>query len=151
FYTKNELPLRLALFWMSSNLCSIVASFIAFGVLRMRGVLGYEGWRWLFLVEGCITAVIGIATFFRMPPSPTQTKTWFRPKGWFTEREEIIAVNRVMRDDPSKGDMHNREGLTVKRLWTAICDYDLWPLYLMQVLRLIQLLQWLTRYPMVVV
>uniref|UniRef100_A0A0W0F1B0 Putative allantoate permease n=1 Tax=Moniliophthora roreri TaxID=221103 RepID=A0A0W0F1B0_MONRR len=129
FYTKNELPLRLALFWMSSNLCSIVASFIAFGVLRMRGVLGYEGWRWLFLIEGCITAVIGITTFFRMPPSPTQTKTWFRPKGWFTEREEIIAVNRVMRDDPSKGDMHNREGLTVKRLWTAICDYDLWPLY----------------------
>lgn len=26
--------------------------------------------------------------------------------------------------------MHNREGLTLKRLWTAVCDYDLWPLYL---------------------
>ncbi|ESK96300.1 allantoate permease [Moniliophthora roreri MCA 2997] len=130
FYTKYELPLRLALFWMSANVCSICASFIAFGVLRMRGVLGREGWRWLFLVEGCLTAALGIATFFRMPPSPTQTKTWYRPKGWFTEEEEIIAVNRVMRDDPSKGDMHNREGLTLRRLWMAICDYDLWPLYI---------------------
>lgn len=46
FYTKNELPLRLALFWMSSNVCSIAASFIAFGVLRMRGVLGRAGWRY---------------------------------------------------------------------------------------------------------
>ena len=37
-----------------------------------------------------------------MPPSPTQTKTWFRPKGWFTEREEVIIVNKVLRDDPTK-------------------------------------------------
>ncbi|KIK70268.1 hypothetical protein GYMLUDRAFT_34764 [Collybiopsis luxurians FD-317 M1] len=130
FYTKNELPMRLALFWMSSNLCTIVASFIAFGVLHMRGTLGRAGWRWLFMVEGLITLVIGVATFFRMPPSPTQTKTWYRPKGWFTEREETIIVSRVLRDDPTKGDMHNREGLTLKRLWTAVCDYDLWPLYM---------------------
>lgn len=87
--------------------------------------------RWLFLVEGGITLIIGIATFFRMPPSPTQTKTWFRPKGWFTEREEVIAVSRVLRDDPSKGDMHNRQALTPRKLWRALCDYDLWPLYIM--------------------
>ncbi|CAK5272188.1 unnamed protein product [Mycena citricolor] len=130
FYTKHELPLRLALFWMSSNLCNIVASFLAFGILRMRGILGRAGWQWLFLIEGLLTLVVGIATFFRMPPSPTQTKAWFRPKGWFTEREEVIAVTRVLRDDPTKGDMHNREGLTLKRLWTAVCDYDLWPLYI---------------------
>lgn len=130
FYTKTELPFRLALFWMSSNLCSIIGSFIAFGVLRMRGVAGRAGWRWLFLVEGFITLSIGIATFFKMPPSPTQTKAWFRPKGWFTEREETIAVSRILRDDPTKGDMHNREGLSLKRLWIAVCDYDLWPLYI---------------------
>ncbi|THU80658.1 allantoate permease [Dendrothele bispora CBS 962.96] len=130
FYTKNELPFRMALFWISSNVCSIIASFIAFGVLRMRGVLGRAGWRWLFLVEGLITLTVGIATFFRMPPSPTQTKTWYRPKGWFTEREETIIVSRILRDDPTKGDMHNREGLTLKRLWIAMCDYDLWPLYI---------------------
>ncbi|KAF9030118.1 allantoate permease [Hymenopellis radicata] len=129
FYTKNELPFRLALFWMSSNLCSIIASFIAFGVLHMRGVQGKAGWRWLFLVEGLITLCVGIATFFKMPASPTQSKTWFRPKGWFTDREETIAVTRILRDDPTKGDMHNREGLTLKRIWVAICDYDLWPLY----------------------
>ncbi|KIJ61406.1 hypothetical protein HYDPIDRAFT_96568 [Hydnomerulius pinastri MD-312] len=131
FYTKTELPIRMALFWMSMNFCSIIASFLAYGTLHLSGVAGQAGWRWLFMIEGLITLIIGITTFFNMPASPTQTKTWFRPKGWFTEREEVIMVNRVLRDDPSKGDMHNREGLTLKRLWTAVCDYDLWPVYIL--------------------
>lgn len=64
-----------------------------------------------------------------MPASAVQTKTWFRPKGWFTDREVSIMVNRVLRDDPSKGDMHNREAITPRRLWTALREYDLWPMY----------------------
>jgi len=64
-----------------------------------------------------------------MPASAVQTKTWFRPNGWFTDREVSIVVNRVLRDDPSKGDMHNRQAITPRRLWHAAKDYDLWPLY----------------------
>ena len=52
FYTKYELPLRLAIFWVSNHFCDIVSSFMATGLLKMRGVAGKEGWRWLFLVEG---------------------------------------------------------------------------------------------------
>ncbi|KAJ6619307.1 allantoate permease [Mycena sp. CBHHK59/15] len=118
FYTKHELPFRLALFWMSSNLCSIVASFIAFG----DASVGLLPWTCTY------------KPYAGYSRSPTQTKTWFRPNGWFTEREEVIAVSRILRDDPTKGDMHNREGLTLKRLWTAMCDYDLWPLYIIGIL-----------------
>jgi hypothetical protein len=67
-----------------------------------------------------------------LPPSPTQTASQFRGKnGWFTEREEIIMVNRTLRDDPSKGDMHNRQGLSLGLLWEALTDYDLWPIYIL--------------------
>ena len=59
--------------------------------------------RWLFLIEGLITLAVGIAAFFLMPASAVQTETWFRPNGWFTDRETAIVVNRVLRDDPSKG------------------------------------------------
>ncbi len=85
----------------------------------------------MFLIEGCLTFVIGIAAWFLIPASAVQTKAWYRPKGWFTDREEAIVVNRVLRDDPTKGDMHNRMAITPKRLWKACCDYDLWPIYLL--------------------
>jgi hypothetical protein len=81
----------------------------------------------LFILEGLITLVIGAASWFMMPASAAQTKTWFRPNGWFTDRETAIVVNRVLRDDPSKGDMHNRQAITLGRLWNALKDYDLWP------------------------
>jgi hypothetical protein len=38
----------------------IVAPLIAFGVLRMRGVAGREGWRWLFLIEGVFMLSVAI-------------------------------------------------------------------------------------------
>lgn len=40
-------------------------------------------------------------------------------------------VNRILRDDPSKGDMHNRQGLSLTLLWEALTDYDMWPIYLL--------------------
>ncbi|KAF9872593.1 major facilitator superfamily transporter [Colletotrichum karsti] len=84
----------------------------------------------LFLLEGLLTLVIGIWSVFVMVPSPTQTKAPWRPKGWFTEHEEKIMVNRILRDDPSKSDMHNRQAITLKMLWESLCDYDLWPIYI---------------------
>ena len=81
----------------------------------------------LFLIEGLITLAVGVSAIFLMPSSAVATKTWFRPNGWFTDREVGIVVNRVLRDDPTKGDMHNREGITPRNLLRSLSDYDMWP------------------------
>ncbi|KAI6004438.1 hypothetical protein F5J12DRAFT_722157, partial [Pisolithus orientalis] len=111
-----EHPIRLALLWISMHLCSIVTGFLAFGVRTA----GKAGWRWLFLIGGGITLLIGVATFFRICPLLPP-----RPKGWLYERGETIMVNRILRNDSTK------EGLLLKRLRTAICDYNPWPLYIL--------------------
>ncbi len=51
FYKHNELSIRLGFFWTAMVFADIFAAFSAFALLHMRGVLGYSGWRWLFLVE----------------------------------------------------------------------------------------------------
>lgn len=110
----------------------ILGSFLAAGFVQLRGLNGLAGWRYLFGFEGLITGVIGIISFFMLAPSPTNTAGILRGKnGWFNEREEKILVNRVLRDDPTKGDMNNREGVSLKGLWAAIREKDLWPVYML--------------------
>ncbi|RCK65338.1 hypothetical protein Cantr_01260 [Candida viswanathii] len=106
FFTSKELPVRLSWFWTTLSLVQIGTSLLAFGILRMRGIAGMEGWRWLFLLEGIFTFIIGISGFYLM-----------------------IVVNRILRDDPNKGSMHNRQGITPVALWKSLIDYNLWPVY----------------------
>ena len=132
FYTGAELPVRLSFFWTSYQFTSIVSAFMAYGILHLRGHNGMAGWQWLFALEGMITGLIGILSYFYLPPSPTQTASKFRGKdGWFNEQEEKIMVNRVLQDDPGKGTMHNRQGLSFGMLWECLCDYHMWPIYIL--------------------
>lgn len=137
FFKNSELPRRLSWFWTAYQSTQVVGAFLAYGILHLRGSSGLkEGWRYLFAIEGSFTALIGILTWLYLPASPTQTarhgiKGLLRPKkGWFNEREETIMVTRILRDDPGKATMHNRQGITWSLFREAITDYDLWPLYL---------------------
>ena len=129
FYTSKELTIRLSWFWTSYSLVQICTALLAFAILRMRGIGGLTGWQWLLLLEGALTLLMGASAFYLMVPSAVQTRNWLHPKGWFTEREEKLVVNRVLRDDPSKGDMNNRQALSFRKLWAALTDFDLWPIY----------------------
>ncbi|KAH6884257.1 major facilitator superfamily transporter [Thelonectria olida] len=132
FYKHHELAIRLSFFWTMMSVADIISALLAAGLLTMRGVHGYAGWRWLFLIEGLITLIFGLLAYGLMPPGPTQTANWFRgKKGWFTEKEETIMVNRVIREDPTKSSMHNRQPITFRLLWQSLCDFDLWPLYIL--------------------
>lgn len=44
FYTGKELPVRLSFFWTALSVTGILTSLLAFGLLRMRGILGWAGW-----------------------------------------------------------------------------------------------------------
>ncbi|GAA5881721.1 hypothetical protein JCM16303_006425 [Sporobolomyces ruberrimus] len=129
YYTNTELPIVLSCFWCINYFADMLTGFLAVGLLQMRGVGGYAGWRWMFLVEGLATFLVGFASFFMLTPGPSQTKTKWFPNGLFTDREVKIITNRIVREDPGKATMHNRQALTPALLWKSFKDYDLYPLY----------------------
>jgi len=51
FYKHHELSIRLGFFYTAMSGADVMASLLAYGILRMRGVQGLAGWRWLFLIE----------------------------------------------------------------------------------------------------
>lgn len=60
FYTSKELSIRLAAFWSTLNIARVISALLAAGILEMRGIGGYPGWFWLFLLEGLLTVVLAI-------------------------------------------------------------------------------------------
>ncbi|KAK3984423.1 major facilitator superfamily domain-containing protein [Cladorrhinum sp. PSN332] len=122
-------PARLVLACTQHCSVNIFGSLLAAGLLEMRGINGWAGWQWLFLIEGILTIFVGLFSLGLMPPGPCETPGWFRGKdGWFNEREEVILVNRLLRDDPSKGDMNNRQGVGPSQLWKVLRDWEMLPL-----------------------
>ncbi|KAE8353369.1 MFS general substrate transporter [Aspergillus coremiiformis] len=130
FYKTRELSVRLAFFWSTLNVARIISSLLAAGILQMRGVHGKTGWFWLFLIEGLLTFVIGLVSILYLPSSPTNTKSVLVPRPWYSERQEVIMINRLLRDDPSKGLTHIHERATIRDVLNTWSDKSMWGLYM---------------------
>lgn len=65
------------------------------GLNLLDGKGGLEGWRYMYLVQGLMTMVIGFATYFWMVdfPEKAQNSLWF-----LTKEEQEMAVRRIQRD-----------------------------------------------------
>lgn len=57
----------------------------------MDGVGGYRSWRWVFILEGICTVLIGIGAFFFVADFPEEAK-------WLTEDERSWVMARTGRD-----------------------------------------------------
>lgn len=133
FYTGSELALRLGIFYIANPLVQALTSLMAFAIFHLENVGGLAGWQWIFILEGSMTLLVGLMAFFIMPATPSETKTWLRPKGWYSDRQEKIMINRILRDDPAKGAMNNRQHLSLKNLWLCTMNVNMWPTYLVRV------------------
>lgn len=67
FYTKQELALRVGYLFVSAAIAGALGGLLAYGIGQMAGISGYSGWRWIFIIEGLPSIVLGVVSFFLLP------------------------------------------------------------------------------------
>lgn len=123
WYTRKEMQFRVTLMNAGNLLAQAFGGLIAAGVLsNMEGKSGIRAWRWLFIIEGCLTVAFGLIAIPILPDYPTSTK-------WLSEKERTIAQRRLIEDagiaDEDEGDLTALQGVKL-----AIKDPKVWLLAL---------------------
>ncbi|KAK4118765.1 MFS general substrate transporter [Parathielavia appendiculata] len=76
WYMPKDLAQRIAWFYCTSALSGAFSGLLAAAIAQMDGVGGYEGWRWIFILEGLVTLALGVACFFWLIDSPERSARW---------------------------------------------------------------------------
>ncbi|MNZ19356.1 putative tartrate transporter [compost metagenome] len=94
----------IGLFCTAQVAAAFVTSPVSGWILKnMHGVHGWEGWQWMFLIEGSPTVLLGLLVFFLLPNGPRQAR-WLSP----AERER---VERALHAEGEPQDGHGAPGV----------------------------------------
>ncbi|KAL6868743.1 hypothetical protein ACO1O0_000060 [Amphichorda felina] len=117
WYTKEESPIRMAVWHAGNTISNIISGFLAAGILEnMDGVAGLHAWQWFFIIEGIASLVVAAAAFACLPEWPHNTH-------YFSEEERQMAQYRVL---VSNGGREERVGGAWDGLKEAVRDPFTW-------------------------
>ncbi|KAK8049175.1 hypothetical protein PG994_010905 [Apiospora phragmitis] len=91
WYRRDEAQKRYSLFFSSTSLAGAFGGLLASAIGKMDGIRGYHGWRWIFILEGTLTAVVGLIFLFTFPSFPEQAM-------WLKEDEREYVKARLRAD-----------------------------------------------------
>ncbi|KAK3053952.1 hypothetical protein LTR09_005232 [Extremus antarcticus] len=90
FYCRHEIMKRIGFFYSAAPLSGAFGGLLATGLAQIS-TPGYNGWPFIFFIEGAITVSYGILVLFFLPHTPNDAK--FLP-----ENERRYATNRLRLD-----------------------------------------------------
>ncbi|KFY97984.1 hypothetical protein V500_01838 [Pseudogymnoascus sp. VKM F-4518 (FW-2643)] len=121
WYCTAEMQWRQGLFYSGASIAGAFSGLLAYGISNMDGVGGYEGWRWIFILEGLLTVIAAFATFFVMHDFPDTAS-------FLTVEERAWASNRLKYQGSSRSGRRVAESdqFDWKFLRQALSDWQLW-------------------------
>ncbi|KAL6808132.1 MFS general substrate transporter [Trichoderma camerunense] len=118
FNTRKEVATRVAVLYTGQMAGLSFANLIAAGVFKdLDGVRGMAGWRWLLILEGASSGVIGILALKLLPNTP-QTTTWLK------EGEQKLEIQRM--DHDRLVDSHGNDESVMDALQSSVKDPRTW-------------------------
>ncbi|KAM0432016.1 hypothetical protein ACHAQK_009932 [Fusarium lateritium] len=122
WYKRYEVQKRMAGFFLTASALSAFANILAYGLIQISKHHHYKGWRWIFIVEGAITVVAGIGSWFIIVDFPDSDKNTF-----LTVEERAFVKARLAEDRGPE----EREKVTGKVLARTAADWKPWAFSLM--------------------
>jgi MFS family permease len=120
WYTPRELGVRMALLICGLLLSNSFAGLISAGILSgMAGVGHLHAWRWLFILEGSATVLLGLVAMVVLPDYPGTTK-------WLSDKEKIVAQARLSKAAGTTEALGDIETPVLKAVAWAAKDYRVW-------------------------
>ncbi|CAI7575858.1 unnamed protein product [Penicillium bialowiezense] len=95
WYPRYELQKRNATFYLIGSMASGFGGILAYGLMQMDGLAGRAGWRWIFIIEGLLTCILGIGSYIFLVDFPEQS-----PKSWkfLNESEASFVIAKIQAD-----------------------------------------------------
>jgi MFS family permease len=91
WYKRSEAQKRFSFFFSSTTLAGAFGGLLAYGIGQMNGIRGYKGWRWLFILEGLLTIVLAVISFWTLPDFPETVS-------WLSEEERNFLKAKLEKD-----------------------------------------------------
>ncbi|KIL66160.1 hypothetical protein M378DRAFT_161392, partial [Amanita muscaria Koide BX008] len=66
-YKRHELQLRIAMLLSTGSFSGLLSGLLASSIIKLGGVRNLSGWRWIFMLEGIATVIIGILIAVVLP------------------------------------------------------------------------------------
>ncbi|KAI1101461.1 MFS general substrate transporter [Jackrogersella minutella] len=100
YYTRREAAVRFAWFFNFALAGPLFSGLLAYAIQNINGAGGYQGWRWIFIIEGLVTVFISVFVIWLCPNIPHHAQSWFLTA---QERDRLVYQLEVSRGAESKG------------------------------------------------
>jgi ACS family tartrate transporter-like MFS transporter len=95
WFRPEDRAKAMASFALAMPLASVIGNPISVLIKNNVNAFGLEGWRWIFIVEGTIPILAGIATIFLLPNRPAEVK-------WLTDEERGWLSAELQREQDER-------------------------------------------------
>jgi ACS family tartrate transporter-like MFS transporter len=110
-----------ALFYLALPVSNIVGAPVSTWIMDSIHWFGWEGWRWMFVLEGLPAILLGIVTFYYLTDYPHQAK-------WLTDQEKAWLESEIEKEKSLKIS-HKKH--TIRKAFTNVKILHLALVYIM--------------------
>ncbi|TIA93372.1 hypothetical protein E3P99_00216 [Wallemia hederae] len=74
WYPRHQQGKRITIVYLGSQVAGAFGGIFSYVLALMRGVGGLNGWRWIYIIEGLLSFVVAVASFFFIQNFPSESK-----------------------------------------------------------------------------